>query len=193
MSSTRSARERLLHTAAELFYERGTHLGVNELVDRSGVARMTLYNHFSSKEALVEAALELRAERWRDWFRRTVEERTDDPTERLLAAFDALEERFETPEFRGCAAINFAAEAADTESATHRIALDHKEKVRDYLTELARAAEADDPDALGRELSLLLNGATVMAQLTDDAEPAREAKSAARVLVETAIRSDDEA
>lgn len=192
MASTPTPKERLLNTAAELFYERGTHLGVNELVDRSGVARMTLYNHFSSKQALIEAALELRAERWRAWFRRAVEDRTDDPTERLLAVFDALEERFDTPEFRGCAAINFAAEAADSDSATHRIALDHKEKVRDYLTELAQEANAHDPDALGRELSLLLNGATVMAQLTNDAEPARQAKSAARVLIETAIPSDDD-
>ena len=76
-----SARERLLVTAAELFYEHGTHLGVNDLFARSGVSRMTFYKYFPSKERLIEAALEYRAEQWRAWFKEAVEGLTDDPQE----------------------------------------------------------------------------------------------------------------
>src|SRR5438876_914979 len=51
-------RQRLLDTAATLFYERGIpNVGINELVDQAGVARMTLYHHFASKDELVTATL----------------------------------------------------------------------------------------------------------------------------------------
>lgn len=182
-----SARERLLTTAAELFYQRGTHLGVNELFARSGVSRMTFYRYFPSKEQLIEAALEYRAERWRTWFKETVEGLTDQPQERLFAVFDALEAHFNSPEFRGCAAINFAAEAADPASTTHALALRHKELVREYLAQLARDAQVEDAADLADQLSLLINGATVVAQLAQSSESARQAKRAAQHLIRQAL------
>ena len=184
---SRSARERLLVTAAELFYEHGTHLGVNDLFARSGVSRMTFYKYFPSKERLIEAALEYRAEQWRAWFKEAVEGLTDDPQERLLAVFDALETHFEAPEFRGCAAINFAAETADPTSRTHALALEHKLLVRDYLAQLAKEAGAENALELADKLSLLLDGATVMAQLSGSSEPARQAKQIATTLVRQAL------
>ena len=178
-----SARERLLSTAAELFYKHGTHLGVNELFERSGVSRVTFYRYFPTKERLIETVIEYRAEHWRAWFKERVEASTADPQERLLALFDVLEAHFNLPEFRGCTAINFAAEAADPNSTTHALALRHKELVRDYLAQLAREAGVGNAAELADELSLLLNGATVMAQLSGGGEPARQAKRAAQVLV----------
>ena len=181
------ARERLLITAAELFYQHGTHLGVNELFTHSGVSRMTFYRYFPSKERLIEAALELRAERWRTWFKETVEGLTDQPQERLFAVFDALEAHFDSPKFRGCAAINFAAEVANSDSTTHALALRHKEHVRDYLAQLARDAQVEDAADLADQLSLLMNGATVMAQLAQSSEPAQQAKRAAQHLIHKAL------
>ena len=59
MAAQRTPRDRLIHTAAELFYERGLpNVGINEVTDRASVARMTLYNNFASKEALALAAFE---------------------------------------------------------------------------------------------------------------------------------------
>lgn len=185
--SLQPARERLLTTAAELFYQHGTHLGVNKLFERSGVSRVTFYRYFASKERLIEAVLERRAVYWRRWFKETVERHTDSPQGRLLAVFDALEAHFDTPEFRGCTAINFAAEAADPTSKTHALALRHKDLVRGYLEQLARDAGIEDASRLADELSLLLNGATVMAQLSGTSEPARQAKRAAHVLVRQAL------
>ncbi len=81
------ARERILESAYELFSRHGIRaVGIDAIVERSGVARMTLYRHFASKDALVLAFLERREQRWViEWFRREVERRATDPVARLLA------------------------------------------------------------------------------------------------------------
>ena len=185
--STLTPRERLLETAADLFYQKGISLGVNELFDRSGVSRATFYRHFASKEQLIEASLELRVERWRSWFRAAVEERTDDPRERLYAIFDVFEEYFSDPQFRGCTAINFSAEVANTNSKIHQLAWAHKEQVRQYIETLAESTGIANAKELAEELLLLINGATVIAHLSSSNEPAKQAKRAAQSLIEKAL------
>ena len=77
------ARERILETAYELFSPQGIRaVGIDSIVEASGVAGMTLYRHFASKDALVLAFLERREERWiKDWLQREVELRALDPSE----------------------------------------------------------------------------------------------------------------
>ena len=74
------ARERILEAAYELFSRQGIRaVGIDSIVESSGVARMTLYRHFASKDALVLAFLERREERWiKDWLQREVELRAVD-------------------------------------------------------------------------------------------------------------------
>ena len=92
---TRPARERILETALELFYQRGVrNVGVDEIAARAGVTKVTLYAHFKSKDNLILEFLKLRDERWMQWFKSAVERRARDPRGRLLAIFDALEEWF---------------------------------------------------------------------------------------------------
>ena len=88
------ARERILEAAYELFSRQGIRaVGIDSIVESSGVARMTLYRHFASKDALVLAFLERREERWiKDWLQREVELRAVDPGDRLLAIFDIFDE-----------------------------------------------------------------------------------------------------
>src|SRR3984893_17859947 len=84
------ARERILQAAYELFSRQGIRaVGIDAIVESSGVARMTLYRHFGSKDAMVLAFLERREERWiRDWLKREVELRAVDPSEGLVVIFD---------------------------------------------------------------------------------------------------------
>src|SRR4051812_2071328 len=84
-----AARERILSAAYELFSQHGIRaVGIDAIVARSGVARMTLYRHFGSKQELVLAWLERRDERWtRTWLQAEVRARATDPAERLLAIF----------------------------------------------------------------------------------------------------------
>ena len=64
-----SARERILDTAYDLFSRHGIRaVGVDRIIESSGVAKMSLYRNFHSKDALVLAFLERREERWtKEW------------------------------------------------------------------------------------------------------------------------------
>src|SRR5256885_8990754 len=96
-----SARERILDAAYELFSRRGIQaVGVNEVIQRAGVATATLYRHFPSKEKLVLAFLDLREQRWtKDLIEAGAMRRGSNPEERLLAIFDVLDEWFHRDDF----------------------------------------------------------------------------------------------
>src|ERR1700736_6315281 len=116
------ARERLVSAAYELFSTQGVQAtGVDAIIDLSGVARQTLYRHFSSKQDLVLAFLERREELWtKDWLQGEVERRTTDPGEGLLAVFDVFDGWFRTPGFEGCSFINVMLEITDPADPVHR-------------------------------------------------------------------------
>jgi AcrR family transcriptional regulator len=177
-------RDHLVDTALALFQREGYHAtGIDRILGEAGVAKMTLYNHFKSKDELILAALRLRDERFRNWFMRDVERRTKDPCARLLACFDALADWFAQPDFRGCTFINAAAEFGQPGSPIHAACAEHKRLVAGYVRDLAEAVGATDPQGLADGLVLLMEGAIVMAYVADDAEAAANAKRAAEVLI----------
>lgn len=181
-------REQLIETALKLFYRQGFHAtGIDAIIAESGVARMTLYKHFKSKDDLILAVLRRRDERFRIWFTRAVERRASSPGDRLLAVFDALEEWFRQPDFSGCMFINASAEFADPANPIHKTAAEHKILMRRYLTGLARDAGAPDPEILGNSLALLAEGAIVMRHVGGDASAATQAGAAAAVLIKAAM------
>ncbi len=189
-------REQLLDAALRLFYRDGFHAtGIDTVVAEAGVARMTLYKHFRSKDDLILAALRRRDEQFRAWFLGEVERRAKTPRDRLLAVFDVLEDWYagRTSEgrggrpFSGCAFVKAMAEYSDADSPVHRAAAEHKRMMRDYLERLAGAAGAEAPGDLADEFSILIEGATVMAQATCDPAPARRARRMAEALLATAL------
>src|SRR6478672_7886720 len=100
---TRSARDRLLDAASELFYEHGVHtVGIDTIIERAGVAKATLYSAFGSKEELVRAYLQARHASRRATVLAEMEMH-DDPRGKLLALFDVLVISVKRPQFRGCA------------------------------------------------------------------------------------------
>ena len=116
--SPSAARDRVVAAAYELFSRHGIRaVGVDAVVARSGVAKMTLYRHFASKDELVLEFLREREARWTvEWLQGEVEARTDDPAQRLLAVFDVFDGWFRRDDFEGCAFINVLLETADAES-----------------------------------------------------------------------------
>ncbi|MEU2257325.1 TetR/AcrR family transcriptional regulator [Nocardia xishanensis] len=170
------ARQRLLTTAEDLFYAEGIRaVGVDRLLQESGVGRASFYRHFASKDDLVVAVLEDRDRRWLDWLRESVEARAATPGEAPLAVFDALAERFARKDFRGCAFINTMIEVADRDSAAHRVADRHKRRVIEYLGELLTAAGRSDAEELAGEFALLVDGAIVTAVREGTPDAARRA------------------
>jgi AcrR family transcriptional regulator len=184
-------RDELVETALELFGREGFHAtGIDRILAEAGVAKMTLYHHFRSKDELILAALRLRDERFRNDFMRSVERKTEDRTQRLLAIFDVLGELFDSKNFRGCAFINACAEYGDRDSAIHAIAIEHKRLVFGYVRELTQAAGVPEPEPLARQLCLLMEGVIVTAQVSGDADAAVQARAVAELLVHEQSRRE---
>ncbi len=183
----RSRREELVETALEIFQREGFHAtGIDRILAASGVAKKTLYHHFRSKDELIIAALRLRDERFRNDFMKRLEARGRAPAEALLAIFDVMAELQERKEFRGCAFINACAEYGDRDSPIHSLAAEHKRLILAYVRKLAEAAGARDPEGLGRQLCVLMDGVIVAAQVSGDMEAVRSARDAAELLVREA-------
>ena len=166
--------ERILETAGALFYAEGVHaVGVDRIAAEAGVAKMTLYHHFRSKDELVAAWLRRRDEQWMSSLEAAVGHREGS---RVLAVFDALREWFETPGFRGCAFVNTHAELGSRNPGAAEAVAAHKRALAEYLAELAEVDGATEPAALARELLVLVEGAIVTASIQRDPRPADDAR-----------------
>ncbi|MEU1874477.1 AcrR family transcriptional regulator [Streptomyces ambofaciens] len=176
-----AARERALDAAEGLFYARGVRaVGMDEVRGASGVSLKRLYQLFPAKEQLVVAWLDRRDQRWRGRLSEYVD-RCEAPGARVLAVFDWLGVWFAEPGFRGCAWINAYGELGPASPPVAERVRAHKAAFRAYLDGLV--AGAGLPAALGGQLFLLAEGAMVTAGVTGGAEPARQAREAARVLL----------
>jgi AcrR family transcriptional regulator len=177
-------RERLVKAAYELFARNGVQaVGVDAIIERSGVARQTLYRHFGSKQELVLAFLERREEVWTyGWLATEVQRRERDPRRRLLAIFDVFDEWFRRPDFEGCSFINVMLEHPAADHPLHVAAAGYLARIRALLEELAGDAGVADPASFAREWHILMKGSIVAAG-EGDLEAARRAKRIGRVLL----------
>ena len=167
-----------------MFYEEGIRaVGVDTLVERAGVAKMSLYKNFGSKDELVAAYLRARDERWRAWFEDAVESRADSPKGKLLAVFDAYDEWMERESPRGCAFINAFAEISDPAHPAREVVREQKGWMLRYLTGLASDAGAEGPEGLAERLFVLIEGASVADAMRSVTGSMRKAREVAAVLV----------
>ncbi len=180
------ARERLLTAAYELFSRHGVQaVGVDAIIERSGVARQTMYRHFGSKQELVLAFLERREELWtQGWLAVEATRRSDDPREQLLAIFDVFDEWFRTPGFEGCSFINVMLEHPDENHPLHQASAAYLASIRQFLVGIARRGEISDPDAFARQWHILMKGSIVAAG-EGDQEAALRAKALGQLLLDT--------
>src|SRR5436305_4519517 len=111
---TSEPRQRILETADRLFYQEGIRaVGIDRIIAEAGVAKMSLYNHFPSKDDLILAVLEYREGNVLKFFRSSMERHANKAKSQLKAFFAALKDFFESPGFRGCPFQNAAVELAD--------------------------------------------------------------------------------
>jgi AcrR family transcriptional regulator len=186
-SGTRpSARERLLASANELFYDEGVHtVGIDRVIEHAGVAKASLYNTFGSKDALVQAYLETRHD---GMVRRimAVVDRYDAPRERLLAVFEAQAEMFAEPGYRGCAFSRASAESHPGDMVEQATSA-YRGWVRGLFTELAGQAGVPDRQILARQMQLLYDGSGQSGRLDHDPTAATAARAAAVILLDAAL------
>lgn len=181
------ARERVLATAYDLFRREGTrHVGVDTIIDRAGVAKMSLYRHFRSKEELINAFMERREAVWTvDWLKAEVLRRAAEPAERLLAIFDVFSEWFGSGAFDGCSFINILLEYP-LGHPIHDRAAAHLANIRSILKEFAGAAGIADTQAFADTWHIMMKG-SIVAACEGNHDAAREAKVAARLFLASCL------
>ena len=130
------ARQNILDTASDLFGRRGYDLvGINEIIEKSGVAKATFYAHFKSKEKLCG-----------EWLKADAVEveagneallRLDAPTlEKLRRKFDGLKKYVKSSEFRGCP-FSITASMLAPETEVRALIRDYKARTRAFWHALA--------------------------------------------------------
>ncbi|WP_030743379.1 TetR/AcrR family transcriptional regulator [Streptomyces sp. NRRL F-5135] len=183
------ARARLLAAAARRFYADGvTATGIDTITAEAGVAKMSLYNNFSSKAELVRAYLEERHDEWLELYRRRLD-RADGPRARVLAVFDAYADHAALAYehgFRGCGLLNAAAELPAGDPGRDAVRR-HKEEVEELLAGHLRDLRPDrraETGAIAEHLSFLLEGAVARAGLEGDGSRLRRARALAASVVD---------
>jgi AcrR family transcriptional regulator len=184
-----AARERIVSTAYTLFCRHGIRaVGVDTIIERSGVAKMTLYRHFKSKDDLVLAVLDRREERWtKQWLQAEVARRATEPADQLLAIFDVFDGWFRKRTFEGCLFINALIEIDDRSHVVHRECRRQLARIRDFVAALAAEAGVADPDAFARQWHILMKGSIVAAG-EGDVDAALRAKELGALLLAARLR-----
>lgn len=184
-SESRSARERLLAAADELFYREGIHsVGIDRIIEEAGVAKASLYKCYRSKDDLVAAYLDSRRRRVTDRIEAAVARHTE-PREKILAVFDSQLESSGRPGFNGCAFANATAESHS--STVDEATASYRQWFLDLFTELAREAGASHPTELGRQLRMLYDGMTYSARVDRDAHATKQGRKVVTLLLDSAL------
>ena len=181
-------KDHLLSVAQRMFCTRGFRaVSVDAILEEAGVARMTLYKNFGSKEDLIVATLRREDKLFRQWLASFVEARSTRPADRIESLFEGLHERFSSEGYYGCAFIRASVEFPDPTHPVHQIAREHKEMIRSYIRGLLSRDNPQNALPLSEQLYLLFEGAIAASQLHGEPWPAEYARQAAHHLLTARI------
>ncbi|NBU63487.1 MAG: TetR/AcrR family transcriptional regulator [Chloroflexia bacterium] len=181
-----AAKDHILKVASKLFYEHGIRaVGVDTIVAQSGVVKATLYDHFPSKDDLINAYLMMHDQAfWHVWDAALLKS-PDSPVQQLRDLFDVLDAGIANSEVFGCAFLSAASEFPELTQASHQLALVHKQKVKMQFQSLAQAANVVHPEELAEQLLLVLNGAFASKRIYGAYEgPVRQLATTANMLLD---------
>lgn len=165
--STSEARARLLSTATRIFYTEGIHsVGVDRIIAEAQVTRATLYRHFSGKEELILAYLDL-ADRGIRAQITAAQGSAESPVDKVRAVGRSIAEGIQSPGFRGCAFLNAVAEYPDRAHPVHQAVLAHRQWFLDTVTELMARTGCSPADEAARLVVMLRDGAMAAGCLFD--------------------------
>lgn len=176
----------LIACARRLFETEGFHTtGIERILDEAGVAKMTLYNNFGSKDMLIVAVLNNASEDMIARLRQSVSH-ISDPYDQILGIFDSLAHWYNSADFCGCMFQAAVAEFPDPESEPARAAHAHLGRLTSLFSELCIRAELEDAPTLSSMLAMIASGANCTARQTRTDMPAKHARQIAEILLERA-------
>jgi AcrR family transcriptional regulator len=182
-----SLREKLIEAATDLFYADGLRaVSVDKVIEQAGTTKVTFYRHFKSKDDLVVAHLERRAEQERDGIEGAIAAAAGDPDTvfRLIGA--ELGSMACQQGFRGCPFINAAAEYPDATSQVRLTVDAHRAWCKSTFERIVRPLGLPDPKAVADDLMLIRDGAMVAGYLDDADALAASFVRSARALTRVA-------
>jgi AcrR family transcriptional regulator len=168
--SSKPVREALIEVAYELFSRNGIRpVGVDSIIARAGVAKMSFYRYFPSKDRLVLAFLDRREKVWTyEWLAGEMKTRAAAPVDRLLVIFDIFDEWFQRDGYEGCSFIRTMLETlVPEENEVLGAARSHLANLRLMVQRVAEEAALPRPDELASDWQLLMSGSIVAASYGD--------------------------
>lgn len=158
-----SAREKILFTAHDLFYQDGVRAtGVDRLIHESKVTKTTFYRHFPSKKDLIIEFLELRHLSWLAWFKARIGYHGNNPSSITLA----INEWLSSDDFRGCAFLNSVGELGEQMPEVLKITQRHKRNVVEVIASIVGNQEQ------AVAITVAIDGAVLKAQFDQRADQA---------------------
>ncbi len=178
-------RDRIVSAASALFYAEGIRaVSVDAVAEKAGVTKKTLYYHFASKDELVAAYLAGRDQPNLDTFARWYSTADGDVADRTAAIFSRLAKAARRSDWRGCGFLRTSAELANMPGHPAMvIGRAHKKKFEAWLASGFTDEGLAEPEALARQIVVLLDGAFSTMLLHRDAGYIEAAGHAAAALV----------
>jgi AcrR family transcriptional regulator len=179
-----NVRDRILATARDLIYREGARaVGVDRIVAESGVAKMSLYRWFPSKDDLIVAVLQEEQRRILQAWDQNMERHKGSPLKQLRAQFESLVKAISQPAYRGCPFLNAVTAFADETHPARTVARAFKDEITNRFHGLAVAIGAKHPDVLAAQLSLVADGAHACGQAVGKEGPALAVESMVDALI----------
>ncbi|TCZ79316.1 TetR/AcrR family transcriptional regulator [Paenibacillus albiflavus] len=185
MKNKQSARERILQVASELFYKEGVRaVGIDRVIEESGVAKASFYRSFASKDDLIVNYLEQREELSLNRLEEAEQLHPDSPKMQLLSLIDSLAERMNQFDFRGCPFMNVVVEFPDSDHPGHQKAVESRQNQWKKVEEIIRKGGAKNPEELTSQLRMLYSGAIMVSYVDRHVFNPEDFLSAVRILID---------
>lgn len=185
-----SVAERILTTADELFYREGVRaVGIQRVIEEAGIAKASLYAHYASKDDLVAACMEKRAQSTRDAIDAVLAAAPADPRGKLLALFDFQYRAATDPNFHGCPVQKTTTEITEPEHPARAVAARHRQWLFALFGSLVKEAKLTSPDYVAGTLIVLFDGAMAATVADNDPIATRYARWAAEQIIDAHLPS----
>ncbi len=188
--NTAPRKEHLLNIAFELFNSGGfVNVGIDKIIEVSGVSKATLYKHFESKEDLILEILKRKSKNWIQSLELQItKSKSDYPNKPLhyhiYSLVDLYEQRIKKPDFYGCNFIKAGTEFVEKKEPIHTFAIEHKKKVELIFLNLLEGVERSKAKTLARQILLILDGALVSAAVLDNKKSINDARAIISLLLQ---------